>query len=527
MPKHKTKFNRRTKFNRKTKFNIKNKMEFIATQEPKHISKPKPNCEVNKTFEEKELDILRSAVDKAEERQGKAIAQSPDIIKIINILETFLKRKHLICYGGTAINNILPEQDQFYNKDVEIPDYDFYSANALNDAKELADIYNTMGYNDVEARAAVHVGTYKVFVNFIPVADVTQMEPKLFKVVLKESLKINGIHYAPPNYLRMSVYKELSRPMGDISRWEKVYKRLVLLNKNYPLKNPHCNAVKFMRDFEGTSQDSSLIYDTLKDAMIDLGLVFIGGFASSLYGKYMPKEQQQFFQKVPDFDVLADDPKTATTIIKERLLTAGFKNIKIYKKPGVGEIIAPHYEVVVDNDTVCFIYEPLACHSYNTIKIGHNTVKVATIDTMLNFFLAFIYADRPYYDIERILCMAQYLFEVQEKNRLEQKGLLKRFSINCYGNNSENIETIRAKKAEKFKELKGNKGSKEYDEYFLRYTPGDKKGKKLAELKMKGEEKEKEKGTVKRTKVKRTKVKRKTTQKTTQIKKRKDNGFLF
>ena len=449
------------------------KMKINANPKLKINANPKHN-EPQKSFEEKELDILRAAVDKAEEIQGKAIAQSPEILKIIDILETFLKKKRLICYGGTAINNILPEYDQFYNKDVEVPDYDFYSSNALGDAKELADIYNAMGYNDVEARAAVHVGTYKVFVNFIPVADVTQMEGKLFKVVLKDSIKINGIHYAPPNFLRMAVYKELSRPMGDISRWEKVYKRLILLNKHYPLKNAHCNSMKFMRDFEGTSEDSNLIYDTMKDTMIDLGLVFIGGFASSLYGKYMPKEQRQFIQKVPDFDVLADDPNTASTIIKERMNAVGFKNVKIYKKPGVGEIIAPHYEVVVDNDTVCFIYEPIACHSYNTIKIGQNVVKVATIDTMLNFFLAFIYADRPYYDNERILCMSQYLFEVQAKNRLEQKGLLKRFSINCYGNTSENIENIRAAKAEKFKELKGKKGSKEYEEYFLRYTPGEK-----------------------------------------------------
>jgi len=442
----------------------------------KHKNTPKYK-DKQQTFEEKELDILRSAVDKAEERQGKAVAQSPEILKIIDILENFLKKKRLICYGGTAINNILPEYDQFYNKDVEVPDYDFYSSNALTDAKELADIYNKLGYNDVEARAAVHVGTYKVFVNFIPVADVTHMESKLFKTVLKDSIKINGIYYAPPNFLRMAVYKELSRPMGDISRWEKVYKRLVLLNKHYPMKNPKCNAMNFIRDFEGKAEDSSVIYDTVKDTMMDLGLVFIGGFASSLYGKYMPKEQQQFIQKVPDFDVLADDPKMAATIIKERLTAEGFKNIRVYKKPGVGEIIAPHYEIVVDEDTICFIYEPIACHSYNTIKIGNNVVKVATIDTMLNFFLAFIYADRPYYDHDRILCMAQYLFQVQAKNRLEQKGLLKRFSINCYGNTSESLETIRALKAEKFKELKNKKGSKEYDEYFLRYTPGEKNDK--------------------------------------------------
>ena len=454
---------------------------------PKTKTKTKHTCkETGKTFEERELEILRNSIDKAEEIQGKAVAQSPEILKIISILENFLKNKKLICYGGTAINNILPEYDQFYNKDVEIPDYDFYSPNSLNDAKELADIYNKAGYNDVEARAAVHVGTYKVFVNFIPVADVTHMEPKLFKTVLRDSIKINGIHYAPPNFLRMAVYKELSRPKGDISRWEKVYKRLVLLNKHYPLKNPKCNSTQFIRDFEGKTEDSSVIYNAIKDTMIDLGVIFIGGFASSLYGKYMPKEQQQFIKKNPDFDVIAEDPKTVTTILKERLSTEGFNKIRIYKKPGIGEIIPIHYEVVVDEDTVCFIYDSIACYSYNTIKIGYNSIKVATIDTMLNFFLAFLYADRPYYDHDRIICMAQYLFHVQAKNRLEQKGLLKRFSINCYGKNLETLETIRATKAEKFKELKNKRGSKEYDEYFLRYTPGVKKNTKQSTKKIKG-----------------------------------------
>ena len=140
---------------------------------------------------------------------------------------------------------------------------------------------------------------------------------------------------------------------------------------------------------------------------------------------------------------------------------------------------------MVDEDTVCFIYEPIGCHSYNTIKLGHNVVKVATIDTMLNFFLAFLYADRPYYDNERILCMAQYLFQVQARNRLEQKGLLKRFSINCYGNASESLETLRAVKAEKFKELKNKRGTKEYEEFFLKYSPGEKKGKSIKKTKAK------------------------------------------
>ena len=82
---------------------------------------------------------------------------------------------------------------------------------------------------------------------------------------------------------------------------------------------------------------------------------------------------------------------------------------------------------------IAFIYKTNACHSYNIIYINNQKIKVATIDTMLSFYLIFIYANRPYYDDNRLLCMAEYLFEVQLKNRLEQKGLLKRFSILCYG----------------------------------------------------------------------------------------------
>ena len=89
---------------------------------------------------------------------------------------------------------------------------------------------------------------------------------------------------------------------------------------------------------------------------------------------------------------------------------------------------------------------------------------------MLSFYLAFLYADRPYYDHERILCMAQYLFTVQSKNRLQQKGLLRRFTIKCYGD-QKTLEDSRAEKTEKFKELKSNRNSREFQEYFLRYIP--------------------------------------------------------
>ena len=69
--------------------------------------------------------------------------------------------------------------------------------------------------------------------------------------------------------------------------------------------------------------------------------------------------------------------------------------------------------------------------------------------------------------------MSEYLFKVQFKNRLQQKGLLKRFSVECYGT-QKTLEDIRAEKANTFRMIKQQKikpGSKLYDTYFLRYIP--------------------------------------------------------
>ena len=424
-------------------------------------------------FSDCELAILRQAVDKAEEKIGKRVVNSREIQQVITIVENFLKKKGLICYGGTAINNILPIDDQFYNKEIEVPDYDFFSTSALNDAKELADIYYKSGFTDVEAKSGQHAGTYKVFVNFMPVADITFLPKGVYNAIKKDALRVGGILYAPPNYLRMSMYLELSRPAGDTSRWEKVLKRLTLLNKHFPVTDVNCNSVEFQREMENKTEEDH-IYDNVRNTLINQGVVFFGGYAISLYSQYMPKNLRHKLERYADFDVLATDPQTTAEIVKERLGDINIKNVKIVKHANIGEVIPEHYEVRVGSDTIVFIYKPIACHSYNNLSIGGQNVKIATVDTMLSFYLAFVYADRPYYNLflDRILCMSKYLFDVQQKNRLEQKGLLRRFSITCYGH-QESVEEMRAHKAEKYKELKEKGDPAALEEFFLNYKPSD------------------------------------------------------
>jgi hypothetical protein len=421
---------------------------------------------------EKEIKILQNAIEEASNKK-KNIIKSTIIKNIFNILENFLKSKKLVCYGGTAINNILPKQEQFYNKNIELPDYDFFSPNAIETSIELADLYYKNGYDEVEAKAGVHIGTYKVYVNFIPIADITDLDSEVFKQLQHNSIIKHGIYYAPPNYLRMSAYLELSRPDGDISRWEKVWKRLVLLNKNYPIEVYNCTIKDFIRTFDTPVDSLSTLYNTILNSIIKQKLVFFGGYAVYSYSKYISQRDRKKLIKHPDFDVLAIDPLQSANIIKKDLREKNISNVKIIKHDQIGEIIPEHYEIKIDNETIVFLYKTIACYSYNTIKVKNKNINIATIDTMLSLYLAFLYANREYYDPKRILCIAQYLFIIQIKNRLKQKGVLKRFTTKCYGK-QETMEEIRAHKAFLYNDLKKNKCDEEFQKYFLRYTPANK-----------------------------------------------------
>ena len=469
-------------------------------------------CENDMTFDECELSILRNAVNEGEMIENKKLVNDPQIKKMLSILEKFLQRGKNMCYGGIALNAVLPKDSQFYDFDNELPDYDFFSPNAVKDALDLCDLYHRAGFEMVEARSGVHHGTYKVYVNYVAMADITQMDPVYFNYMMEEAVKIKNIYYSPIHFLRMALFIELSRPKGDISRWEKVFKRLTLLNKYYPLKSEiPCELVEIQRSMTRVSKlETSLeeiskknqskkddtekmekillstleerkvqqteIYKIVRDVLIEKGVVFFGGYATSLYADRMPEKERQWVEQIPDFDVLSEKSEECAKAVVEKLKKAGFESVKMIENPSLGEYIPRNFQIVVfEKENICFIHEPLACHSYNTIPKNGKKIKVATIDTILSLYLAFLYSGKDYVYRERILCISQFLFEVEEKNRLEQNGLLKRFTMECVGKQHSMIDIIQEKSA-KFEELKNQKNTAEYTSWFLKYNPAkDKK----------------------------------------------------
>jgi hypothetical protein len=243
------------------------------------------------------------------------------------------------------------------------------------------------------------------------------------------------------------MYTELSRPDGDVSRWEKVFTRLQLLNTHYPLQGCTLSPTKIVEDE---------IFKIVLRTFLENNVVFFGGFAVSLY-------TQPFFTT---FDVLSLESKKVATRTLQKLNGAGF-NAKIHIHEEIDEYLGKNYEINVDGKVVAYIYEPIACYNYNILTYKGRKVKIASVETMLSFYLLFLYIGKKY-DTPRIICTCQYLIEALKNKKIE------RFSLNCIGT-QKTLRDIFIEKDKLFKKYKNNKEDDTFIESFFRYNPSEKK----------------------------------------------------
>ena len=204
---------------------------------------------------EKKLD---DAISEAENVIDFESAHDPEIIQALTIVKKFIIRKKRICYGGTAMNALLPKKDKFYDPEYSLPDYDFITYDGENDVKGLVDDLKNAGFKDVLHRVGMHEGTKKILVNYVPVADITESDKDTYNIILESSKNIGGVHYTNENVLRMMMYLELSRPRGEVVRWKKVYERLELINKYFPIKS--CVKKHIKKDIGDQNMVASLFY---------------------------------------------------------------------------------------------------------------------------------------------------------------------------------------------------------------------------------------------------------------------------
>jgi hypothetical protein len=384
------------------------------------------------------MEELEQIVERLELENDKRAASDPLTKTALSIVEEFLKTHRVMCYGGTAINNLLPREDQFYDPNVDVPDYDFFSQTPQEHAMILANKLAAAGIKSIEVKPGIHVGTFKVFAEYEGVADITELEESIFQRLWDENVVKTGIHYVPPNFLRMSMYLELSRPLGDVSRWLKVYARLQLLNKHHPIL---CKAdVKTSRS-ELTHEMKREIVRILKNQPV----VLLGITAAEIHLKT---------NWTTPVVMLADKD----TIEK---LTKG-KKVDIDEG---SEILPPRYNIIEkDGSSHLRFYETTACHSY------HNAggIRVASIPTILQFFFAYLYSNAKSENVENTLCIAQRLADLAAYKPRRRFELLT--PIDCIGK-QETLMDMRRHKSELYEKLSKDRTSPEFIRYFFTYNP--------------------------------------------------------
>jgi len=375
-------------------------------------------------------------------------ATDPDVKKVLDIVHRFLETHRLLCYGGTAINNLLPKGERFYNPKYDIPDYDFFSEIPQVHAMKLADRIKNIGFKSVEVKPGSHMGTFKVFADYIPIADITYLSHDLFEKLWKKRIEKEGISYVPPNFLRMSVYLELSRPKGDVSRWTKVYERLLLLNKHYPIK-ANCPKDDQPKLDEATK-------DSIQKVLISNHAVLLGFTSASIH------EGAQRWEY--PIDVLCNADKRKEVVEKLHSIVDG-----VVKEHGsYADIIPAHTDISKDGKAVVRVFETSACHSFHTTRSG---LRIASIPTILQFFLAMIYGDHYTNELmseDRLTCVAQHLVDMANGDAKRRYKLLT--PIECIGHQKSLID-LRRQKADLYSKLRENKTSKDFNRYFFSYVP--------------------------------------------------------
>jgi len=418
-----------------------------------------------------DIEYLKESIKQNEMFQKKDKKTTYLSDTLLQVVESFMKRKKRICYGGTAINSILPKEKQFYNYDVDIPDYDFFSPCALDDAKELCNLFKKENVFHVEGKNAVSFGTYKVFVNFVPIADITQIHQTFYDYLVKYGVDVNGILYTPPSYLRMSLHQELARPKGDISRWEKIYQRMQLLNTYFPIltkplseRQHHYIKIR-SKHFENK-------YDVLYDFFRKNKYIFCNlHLVSCLYKKHFKykkcdKNERDFFL------VYVDDLKTTVSSLKDLNLD----EISIKNQESNYKFIGDYAFLYYKERRIGILFQTNSCLSYIETKNKNKKIRVGNIDTLLNLYFSIILMEIEGINYNVALSVIGELNNIVDKYEeyinkgIKENDILTRFKLPCLGD-QEDLPKILRTRQRKFRELKHNKSSIDYKKWFFRYTP--------------------------------------------------------
>ena len=388
----------------------------------------------------KQLDVLSQAVKEAQQRIDYSVAHNPEIMKAIEVVEHFLRKTGRVCYGGQAINAHLPEALKFYDEEYDVPDYDFFTPNSKKDIRELVGLLKKAGFDDISEKPGVHEGTRKIYVNFVAIADMTSLDEELYKKYSKDSITVAGIHYLNEDILRMMMYLELSRPQGEVERWNKVFERLTLLNKAKPIQRCTERTPRIPTIDSRTRE--KIIQYIIQEKKVLAGAEV--GFIYRSYNEREPGSMEWIVHSGGPIVFFSDDLESDALDIQEII---GKKGTSIQKKSGYGDYIPSRYVVRKNKRIIAYLIDETSCNSYNEIPLGqYGSLRIASLDTLIYLFLLLgLLADETRTLGLSLLCVAQRFVELLNRIRSAPYSRFPAFTVTCSGHQKSFATLLREK----------------------------------------------------------------------------------
>ena len=389
--------------------------------------------------------ILSRVIEKAEERQRIKEVKSPRVMHANHMIRDFIKRKRRVCYGGLAMNNLLPASKRFYSP-LEMPDYDFLTPDAA-DVEELEKELTAAGFGDVYVTMGIHENTWKVYVDYIAQADITVIAAKPYGVFYKRSIVRDGIYYTDPDILRMMMYLELSRPEGQVDRWKKVYPRVKLLNDAFPIP---------ATVVERKPTVAADVRATINDYAILKGHILCSPDLLKSYEKGVKGDVSYFPKQAGSAAIIVSTEVDGDRDTIPSLL-AGFGKVSVREHAEIREIVPHLVEIRLDGVLVCLLVESVACHSYFWLETWDDRwVNIGSFEFMITLYLSLIiFTDLGGELFGRApMHYVGWFIKMSHRNLVDKKSEFARFSLDCKGR-QDGFRELMAAKVERLKAVKG------------------------------------------------------------------------
>ena len=393
-----------------------------------------------------QVDRIKHAALEAQKKMDYESAHDPQVIKSIEVVENFLRKRHRLCYGGQAINAHLPKAYQFYDPEYSVPDYDFFTPSQKSDLLLLVKDLRAAGFVEIYVREGMHEGTFKIYVDYVPVADMTAIDPSLYRILSRREYRMNGISYLDANTLRMMMYLELSRPAGEVSRWGKVYERLVLFNEF--AARPPCRIKPMAKHSLSVDQVSFTLSFLVEHQRVFAGADLISFYDHTLRTRtkrskwvLTTKRPILFYSPTPEED--------AERLIKgfqqlETDKTGKRHNMRIVSYDSKGVEVLPSMKIIVrGKQPLVFIIRQTACYSYVTFPLDRDrSLPIASMDTLITLYFSLGLIRSAYFDMGSMECVANHVVQLSIQSR-DRSGPFPFISITCQGHQQSVTSLIR------------------------------------------------------------------------------------